>query len=51
MKQFYLPFEPTSIALGPCHVAARVANIVRFFRWTRNRTILADVDQVGEFNC
>lgn len=44
MKQFYLPFEPTGITLGPNHVAARIGNTVKFYRWTKNRIILADIE-------
>lgn len=44
MKQFYLPFEPTGITLGPNHVAGRIGNTVKFYRWTKNRIILADVE-------
>jgi hypothetical protein len=43
MRQFHLPFEPTGINLGPTHLAARRGNSIKFYRWIRNRTILADI--------
>lgn len=43
MKQFFLPFEPTGITLGPSHLAARRGNTIKFYRWTKNRIVLADV--------
>lgn len=43
MKQFFLPFEPSGITLGPSHLAARRGNTVKFYRWIRNRVVLADV--------
>ncbi len=30
-----LPFEPASISLGPYHLAARLGNTVKFYRWLR----------------
>lgn len=50
MKQFYLPFEPTGINLGPSHLAVRLGNTIKFFRWTRNRVVLADIEEVNEIN-
>ena len=44
MKQFYLPFEPSGITLGPTHLAARRGNTIKFYRWTKNRIILTDVE-------
>lgn len=43
MKQFNLPFEPTGITLGPSHLAARRGNTIKFYRWTKNRIVLADI--------
>lgn len=51
MRQFYLPFEPTGITLGPSHLAARRGNSIKFYRWTRNRVILTDVEEVNEITC
>ena len=48
MKQFYLPFEPTGITLGPSHLATRLGNTIKFYRWTKNRMILADIEEVNE---
>ena len=50
MKQFYLPFEPSGITLGPSHLATRLGNSIKFFRWTRNRMILVDIEEVNEIN-
>ena len=50
MKQFYLPFEPSGITLGPCHLAVRSGNMVKLYRWTKNRTILSDIEEVNEID-
>ena len=50
MKQFYLPFEPSGITLGPCHLAVRAGNVVKFYRWTKNRSVLPDIEEVNEIN-
>lgn len=43
MKQFYLPFEPSGLNLGPSHLAVRQGNMIKFYRWTKNRVVLADI--------
>ena len=50
MKQFYLPFEPSGITLGPCHLAVQTGSIIKLYRWTRNRAILSDIEEVNEID-
>jgi hypothetical protein len=47
MKQFILPFEPTGIILGPNHLTIKRGNTIKFYRWTRNRIVLADIEEVN----
>lgn len=46
-----LPFEPASIALGPCHLAARVGNTVKFYRWLRDKMLISGGEEVNEIQC
>ncbi len=36
-----LPFEPSGISLGPNHLAARLGNTIKFYRWLRDKSLLA----------
>ena len=42
-----LPFEPVSIALGPYHVAARLGNTIKFYRWLRDKMLLSGGEEVN----
>ena len=36
-----LSFEPTAISLGPSHLAARVSNTVKFYRWLKDKMLIS----------
>lgn len=42
-----LPFEPASISLGPQHLAARLGNTVKFYRWLRDKMLLSGGEEVN----
>lgn len=46
-----LPFEPTSISLGPSHLAARLGNTVKFYRWLRDKVLISGGEEVNEIQC
>ena len=43
-----LPSEPQSIHLGPCHLAMRVGNTVRYFQWLRDRSLIQGGEEIAE---
>lgn len=43
-----LPFEPSAITLGPNHLAARVGNSIKYYRWLREKTLLSGGEEVSE---
>lgn len=36
-----LPFEPSNIELGPYHLAARLGNTVKFYRWVKDKVLIS----------
>ena len=46
-----LPFEPTQIALGPYHLAARLGNTLKFYRWFRDKILISGGEEVNEIQC
>jgi WD repeat-containing protein 19 len=46
-----LPFEPTGISLGPNHLAARLGNTVKFYRWLRDKMLISGGEEVNEIQC
>lgn len=46
-----LPFEPAGISLGPYHVAARLGNTIKFYRWLRDKVLLQGGEEVNEIQC
>ncbi len=46
-----LPFEPSSISLGPSHLAARQGNTIKFYRWLRDKVLIAGGEEVAEIQC
>lgn len=37
--------------MGQCHVASRIGNSVRFYRWVREKTLIKGGEFVGEITC
>ena len=36
-----LSFEPNSITLGPRHLAARLGNTIKFYRWLKDKMLIS----------
>ena len=46
-----LPFEPNSIALGPQHLAARLGNTIKFYRWLKDKMLISGGEEVNQIQC
>lgn len=43
-----IPFEPSSITLGPYHMAIRVGNTIKYYRWLKEKTLISGGEEVNE---
>ena len=51
IKNINLPVEPNSIALGPQHLAARLGNTIKFYRWLKDKMLISGGEEVNQIQC